>query len=77
MPDRDPAYPAARTVAVLLESQFQRQRAALAPGAAHALGPAPDALAIETLIDAAFWASLRREEGFPPRISLACTAATW
>src|SRR5262252_2163187 len=33
--------------------------------------PAPGAAAIETIVDAAFWASLRREEGFTPRISLA------
>jgi len=28
------------------------------------LAPAPDAAAIEAVIDAAFWASLRREEGY-------------
>jgi hypothetical protein len=31
----------------------------------------PDAEAIEAIIDAAFWASLRREEGYVPKISLA------
>jgi hypothetical protein len=31
----------------------------------------PDAAAIEAVIEAAFWASLRREEGYMPRISLA------
>ena len=31
----------------------------------------PDAETIEAIIDAAFWASLRREEGYTPRISLA------
>ena len=31
----------------------------------------PDAAAIETMVDAAFWASLRREESYIPRISLA------
>ena len=31
----------------------------------------PDAETIEAVIDAAFWASLRREEGYIPRISLA------
>ena len=35
------------------------------------LAPLPDAEAIETIIDAAFWASLRREEGYSPKISLA------
>jgi hypothetical protein len=31
----------------------------------------PDVSVIEAVIDAAFWASLRREEGYVPRISLA------
>ena len=34
----------------------------------------PDAGDIESLVDAAFWASLRREEGFVPKISLALLA---
>lgn len=37
--------------------------------AARALIPGPDTVA--TMVDAAFWASLRREEGHPPLISLA------
>ncbi|MGA2115762.1 MAG: putative sensor domain DACNV-containing protein [Bryobacteraceae bacterium] len=36
--------------------------------------PAPGIAAIEAIIDAAFWASLRREEGYMPRISLALVA---
>ncbi|HEX8242649.1 MAG TPA: hypothetical protein VF541_04125, partial [Longimicrobium sp.] len=35
------------------------------------LGPLPDADAVEALIDAGFWASLQKEEGRDPRISLA------
>jgi hypothetical protein len=34
----------------------------------------PDTRTIEALIEAAFWASLRREEGYMPRISLAYVA---
>ena len=34
----------------------------------------PDAATVEAMIEAAFWASLRREEGFVPRISLALVA---
>ncbi|MEP7307831.1 MAG: putative sensor domain DACNV-containing protein [Acidobacteriota bacterium] len=34
----------------------------------------PDAEAIEAIIGAAFWASLRREEGYAPKISLAFLA---
>ncbi len=35
----------------------------------------PDAAAVEAIIDAAFWASLQREEGYMPRISLAFVAS--
>jgi sensor domain DACNV-containing protein len=66
----DPAYPAARAVAATMERYFQRYLAAENPqGVATDL--LPDAAAIERLVDAAFWASLRREEGYVPRISLA------
>jgi hypothetical protein len=50
-----------------MEAYFRRHFAgAEAPGAI-----APDAVAIERMVDAAFWASLRHEEGYVPRISLA------
>src|SRR4051812_16943245 len=35
---------------------------------------APSVAILETIIDAAFWASLRREEGYTPKISLAYVA---
>jgi hypothetical protein len=35
------------------------------------LAPEADLDAVEAIIDAAFWASLRREEGYTPTISLA------
>jgi hypothetical protein len=60
-----PLYPAARAFARRLEDHFT-QGAAASPGT-----PLPDAAAIEALIDAAFWASLQREEGYAPEISLA------
>src|SRR5262249_56308846 len=46
------------------------------PLARHGTGDGgpPDTAAIEAVIEAAFWASLRREEGFLPRISLALVA---
>ena len=40
-------------------------------GQRRALGETPPPLAIASIIDAAFWASLRREEGQAPKISLA------
>src|ERR1022692_927550 len=68
------AYPAARAAAGRIQSHFARHLAAqsLQPrGEAAAL---PDTAAIEAIIEAAFWASLRREEGYMPRISLAFVA---
>lgn len=63
-----PTYPAARIVA-------ERLQALIAPGTAgfRALGdaPKPNAETIEEIISTAFWASMRREEGRAPRISLA------
>jgi len=68
---RVPAYPAARIVAPKVEAHFRRHIAAEV-GERHAQAPAaPDADTIEALIDAAFWASLRREESYVPKISLA------
>ena len=63
-----PAYPAARLVAARLEKEFARHRAASDAGAEA--GPPPDAATMEAVIDAAFWASLRQEEGYPPKISI-------
>ena len=52
----EPAYPAARAAALRVQSQY---------------GEHLDAGTIEAIIDVAFWASLRREETYTPRISLA------
>jgi hypothetical protein len=57
MSDR-PSYPPAREVARRLEAFFEFERRAIDPGA------------IEQLIVAGFWASLRREEGRGPKISM-------
>ena len=68
---KDPAYPAAHIVAPKVEAYFARHRAdARRRGQMH-IAPIPDAAAIEAVIDAAFWASLRREEDYVPKISLA------
>jgi hypothetical protein len=68
---KEPAYPAARMIAPKLQEYFERHgREALDRGE-DGLAPAPDADTIEAVIDAAFWASLRREEGYETRISLA------
>jgi len=63
-----PVYPAARQHAARLQGYFA-DLAARAPGRPPG-GPLADAAAIEALVDAAFWASLQREEGYAPEISL-------
>jgi hypothetical protein len=62
-----PLYPAARLHAARIERHFARHLADAGPASAAA---GPDGT-IEVLVDAGFWASLRREEGYPPAISLA------
>ncbi len=65
-----PGYPAARVVAPKVAAHFAhhaeeaRRRGRPGPVAV------PDADTIEAIIDAAFWASLRREESYVPKISL-------
>jgi hypothetical protein len=58
------AYKAANWAAERVQPHFAR----------HLGESAPDVESLEAVIDAAFWASLRREEGFTPRISLAFVA---
>lgn len=67
----EPAYPAARAVAATIQVYFARHHAAARQRGPQQLAPAPDAAAVEAIIDTAFWASLRREEGYSPKISLA------
>jgi hypothetical protein len=61
-------YAAARTVAPRVWSYFNDHAAAVGVN-----DPAlfADVTTIERIIDAAFWTSLRREEGYVPRISVA------
>ena len=68
------AYPAARAVALRIRSHLVNHLAAIACQPGKKPAPLPDTAAIEAIIEAAFWASLRREEGFMPRISLAFVA---
>jgi hypothetical protein len=66
-----PGYTAARTIAPRIEAHFARLLAAEHASPILRQASLPDAEAIEAIIDAAFWASLRREEGYVPKISLA------
>jgi hypothetical protein len=66
-----PAYPAARIVAARAHLNFADQHGADRNRGRSDLAPLPDEEAMEAIIDASFWASLRREEGYRPKISLA------
>jgi hypothetical protein len=67
----EPAYPAARAVASRLHTYFMERRVKASNAGQGSVASMPDVKAIEAVIDAAFWASLRREEGYVPRVSLA------
>ncbi len=69
-----PTYPAARSVSDTVHGHFVRHIASARSRGQEGLSDAPAADSIETIIEAAFWASLRREEGKTPRISLALVA---
>jgi len=64
-------YQAATNSAPAIESHFQRLLAAASGDDDSLLAPAPPLQVISSIIDVAFWASLRREEGRSPKISLA------
>jgi hypothetical protein len=67
-----PLYLAARAYSARLAEHFARD-ADPVPTSGPAVPP-PDERAIEALVDAGFWASLQREEGYAPEISLALLA---
>jgi hypothetical protein len=62
-----PSYPAARIVARRLEARIASSPSAFR----NSTTPKPGREAIEEIITKAFWASLRREEGQGPKISIA------
>lgn len=64
-----PGYPAARTIAPKIHQHFSQYINSVDRGLSQVLPPAIDD--VEAIIDAAFWASLRREEVYVPKISLA------
>lgn len=68
---REPTYHAAQAVAAAVEEHFARHLAEARARGERELAHPPSARAIETIIDATFWASFRPEEGRFPKISLA------
>jgi len=68
------AYAVARLVAPRLQVHFSSYQELDRARGAVAVETIPDVAAIEAMIDTVFWASLRREEGYVPKISLAFLA---
>lgn len=64
-------YQAARIIAPKVEAVFAQHLAAASESGEEDLAPLPTANVVEAIIDATFWASLRKEEGHSPKISLA------
>jgi len=67
----EPSYLAARMVASTIESHFAMHLSAARQMGKTNLADEPPVHIIEAVIDAAFWASLQREEGHSPKISIA------
>ena len=68
------AYAVARAVAPRIHAHFSSHQHLDHGRDAVAGEPIPDEAAIEAMIDTAFWASLRHEEAYVPKISLAFLA---
>ncbi len=64
-------YQAAQMVASNIESHFAKHLAEANAKGEVDLAPQPPARVIEAILDAAFWCSLRKEEGHSPKISIA------
>jgi hypothetical protein len=64
-------YPPAQTIAPAVHAHFRRHVDDARAAGDTGLAAVPTERAIAAIIEAAFWASLRREEGYIPKISLA------
>jgi hypothetical protein len=72
---RDDSYGAAAAVAPAVYAHFDHHIAAARDAGESRLGQLAPAALVSDMIATAFWASLRREEGHPPKISLAYVGA--
>src|SRR5258705_13638771 len=68
------AYAVARLVAPRIHAHFSAHQSLDRRPGSIAVDTIPNEAAIEAMIDTAFWASLRREEAYVPKISLAFLA---
>ncbi|MET1057032.1 MAG: putative sensor domain DACNV-containing protein [Pedobacter sp.] len=66
-----PTYQAARIIATKVEAIFAGHLDTARESGEEDLAPLPSAEIVEAVLDAAFWASIRKEEGHSPKISLA------
>ena len=73
-PTSGETYPAARSVAPRVHAHFARYLDVARQQGIMPVATLPGVDQIEMMIDVAFWSSLRREEGYVPRISLAFVA---
>jgi hypothetical protein len=64
-------YQAAKIAAPQLEAIFAQHLQAAKESGEEDLAPLPEARFVEQILDAAFWASLRKEEGHHAKISIA------
>lgn len=64
-------YQAAQIVAPAIETHFATHLAEASAKGEIDLAPQPPARVVEAILDAAFWSSLRKEEGHSPKISIA------
>lgn len=64
-------YPAAKVAAPILERHFLNYIKQGKLNGEKDIAPEPSSKAIENIMDVAFWASLRKEEGHYPKISIA------
>ncbi len=64
-------YQAAKIVAPLVEAIFAKHLLSAQESGEEDLAPLPVANLVEHILDATFWASLRKEEGHPTKISVA------
>jgi len=67
----EPSYLAARMVAPTIAEHLRQHRLSAEELGFDHLAELPSVALVEAIIDATFWASLRKEEGRPPRITLA------
>ena len=66
---RPSTYRAAQSVSEPIKSHFAHDISSVTSKGEKNLASIPDSEVVEVILDAAFWASLRREEGHSPKIS--------